>query len=594
MVMRKRTLKERLIQYNLIIVCMVAMLFSIITYTSVNKKVVQMAENSLVNHVYNIGYRYETAYEEMINIIINCTERGAFSPSLVGNMDTPEKRKKGLEYAKLANNFCAITGYGKYINCMVIFNEAGTLIQASTSNGSTNDIERILSNGWFYDELKKPTDQYPLDIRNTPFFGQNGNFLPIARSLHESHSSQQGWVLLGLSTNLFSDVLQQEDSGNKVLVVTHNGERIASTYDEQSNNIESDKLIEQLLAKEQNRGVIRQHSYGKDSVIAYYRYPRSGILVVEILHLDTLFNDNMLIVRNIIWIFIICLLMALLLSAYFTQKVQKPIKQLVDHIACVAAGEFAVNPEIERDDEIGIIGKGVNHMAEQISVLVNQKINDEKEKSNLELQMLQAQINPHFLYNTLDSIKWIAVIQKNSGIVKVVTALSGLLKNMAKGFNEQVMLQKELDFLNDYVTIEKVKYVEMFDLDIIVEEERLYEAMVIKLTLQPLVENSIFSGIEPSGKNGVIKIHIYARDKILYITVWDSGVGIPAEKLVGLFQDKEKLKGNRMSSIGLANVDRRIKLTYGEEYGLTVESRVGEFTKITVKQPLILQCEEEQ
>ena len=215
-----------------------------------------------------------------------------------------------------------------------------------------------------------------------------------------------------------------------------------------------------------------------------------------------------------------------------------------------------------------------------------ERLEDEKEKGDLELKMLQAQINPHFLYNTLDSIRWIAVIQKSSGIVKMVTALSGLLKNMAKGFNEKVTLQKELDFLNDYVTIEKVKYVELFDLEVRVDEPELYEALVIKLTLQPLVENAIFNGIEPGGKHGTIVIHVYREHDCLVIQVRDDGVGIPKEKMDALLNHTEKVKGSSMSGIGLPNVDRRIKLNYGDQYGLSIESREGEFTEITVRMPL--------
>ena len=107
------------------------------------------------------------------------------------------------------------------------------------------------------------------------------------------------------------------------------------------------------------------------------------------------------------------------------------------------------------------------------------RIQGEKEKKDLEIKMLQAQINPHFLYNTLDSIKWIATMQRNSGIVQMVTSLSSLLKNMAKGFNEKVTLAQELDFLRDYVVIEKVRYLELFDLQIQVDEPGLYDAHII-------------------------------------------------------------------------------------------------------------------
>ena len=180
----------------------------------------------------------------------------------------------------------------------------------------------------------------------------------------------------------------------------------------------------------------------------------------------------------------------------------------------------------------------------------------------------------------------IAVIQKNSGIVKMVTALSGLLKNMTKGFNEKVTLKKELEFLNDYVTIEKVKYVELFDLEIQVDDPGLYEAKVIKLTLQPLVENAIFNGIEPKGRHGIIKIRASRQEDMLVLTVRDNGVGIPKERLKTLLENTEKVKGNSMSGIGLPNVDRRIKLNYGESYSLMVDSTEGKFTEITVTMPL--------
>lgn len=178
------------------------------------------------------------------------------------------------------------------------------------------------------------------------------------------------------------------------------------------------------------------------------------------------------------------------------------------------------------------------------------------------------------------------MIQKNSGIVKIVTALSGLLKNMAKGFNEKVTLKKELEFLNDYVTIEKVKYVELFDLEIQVDDPGLYEAKVIKLTLQPLVENVIFNGIEPKGRHGIIKIRASRQEDMLVLTVRDNGVGIPKERLKTLLENTEKVKGNSMSGIGLPNVDRRIKLNYGESYSLMVDSTEGKFTEITVTMPL--------
>ncbi len=293
-----------------------------------------------------------------------------------------------------------------------------------------------------------------------------------------------------------------------------------------------------------------------------------------------------MLLQTVVLIFAACLFIGFVLSFIFGNQVRKPIDRLVRHIGRIAEGDFSQDPAIESGDEIGTLGRVVPAMAGQIEQLMRQRLEDEKEKGSLELKMLQAQINPHFLYNTLDSIKWIAVIQKNSGIVKAVTALSGLLKNMAKGFHEKVTIEKELEFVRDYVTIEKLKYAELFDLQIQMDDPELQKAKIVKLTLQPLVENAIFSGIEPSGKSGTILIHIYSEGGLLYLVVRDDGVGIEPEKLKHLLEDTEKLKGDRMSSIGIANVDRRIKLTYGEEYGLSIASEVGAYTEITIVVPL--------
>ena len=391
---------------------------------------------------------------------------------------------------------------------------------------------------------------------------------------------------LFLSPRLYLDRLKEDDNGNTMLVTTYRGERIATLRESENQKEESDRLIDSILRREEERGTWQYQINGEPHLVSYNKESQSGALVIEIMDMANLKNDRLMLMQTVGLIFISCVLLGISMSFLFTNAVRKPIDRLVNHVDRIAKGDFSQEESLESQDEIGLIGKAVNTMSSQIEQLMDKRLEDEKEKSSLEIRMLQAQINPHFLYNTLDSIKWIAVIQKNSGIVKAVTALSKLLKNMAKGVDQRVTLREELDFVRDYVTIEKLKYVEMFDLEVDIGEEILYEARIVKLTLQPLVENAIFSGIEPGGKNGTIRIHAYEKDKCLCIEVRDDGIGIPEEKIPELLNHSEKLKGDQMSSIGMPNVDRRLKLIYGEEYGLSVESRVGEYTQITVRIPL--------
>lgn len=581
-----KTLRSRLIRYNFFIICMIAIFISACTYVTASRRTLEVAKNSLRHHVESISFRYQLAYEEMINIVLNCAERKPLDFGDSQGGITSGAKKKALDYAELIKDYCAITEYGDYIVKLSVFDGKGSLVQTGSSFGSTDDARRILESGWLDRELLKTMDSYELDLVPSPFFQHEGQVLPIARGLSGHGSGAGGWAVLCLSTDLFRDVLKDTTGGQEAVVVTREGKRIASLNEPPLHRAENDRVIQSFRELGQEKGLVEMRLHGRESLVAFEKYPRSGIMVYETITLDSLSNDRLMIIQTVIIMFTACLIIGFILSVVITNQIKKPIDRLVSHIGEIAAGNFARDPAIEGEDEIGTVGKVVNEMSDHIDTLMAQRLEDEKEKGDLELKMLQAQINPHFLYNTLDSIRWIAVIQKNSGIVKMVTALSGLLKNMAKGFNEKVTLKKELEFLDDYVIIEKVKYVELFDLEIQVEDPRLYEAMVIKLTLQPLVENAIFSGIEPSGKHGTIRIHVEDQAGCLVIKVRDDGRGIPQGKLKTILNHTEKVKGNSMSGIGLPNVDRRIKLNYGEEYGLSIASEEGSYTEITVKMPL--------
>lgn len=520
----------------------------------------------------------------MVNLVLNCAEREMFDLSSLGQLDTVEEKRRGLDYAKLAANFCTVTGYGDYITRLSIFDDNDVHISAGTALSSVDDGRRIQNAPWFDRELKKDMYDYRLDLVNSPFYKEVGMTIPII--CKNSGYKDSDCSALFLSPRLYLDRLKEDDNGNTMLVTTYRGERIATLRESENQKEESDRLIDSILRREEGRGTWRYQINGEPHLVSYNKESQSGALVIEIMDMANLKNDSLMLMQTVGLIFISCVLLGISMSFLFTNAVRKPIDRLVNHVGRIAKGDFSQEESLESQDEIGLIGKAVNSMSSQIEQLMDKRLEDEKEKSSLEIRMLQAQINPHFLYNTLDSIKWIAVIQKNSGIVKAVTALSKLLKNMAKGVDERVTLREELDFVRDYVTIEKLKYVEMFDLEVDIGEEMLYDARIVKLTLQPLVENAIFSGIEPGGKNGTIRIRAYEKDKCLCVDVRDDGIGIPEEKIPELLNHSEKLKGDQMSSIGMPNVDRRLKLIYGEEYGLSVESQVGEYTQITVRIPL--------
>lgn len=584
-----KTFQRRIIFYNLLIVICIAGAVSFYNYRSYREDVITTATRNSTSAVKILSNRLDLAYTEMVNLVQNCAERKAlfFSTTINGHY-SGNNSYMSLYAASVLRDYCAISGYNQYIYKITLYYKDKLLLQAGSNPGALEDPQDIMNAPWFKDRLSRQTSQYALSVEDTPFpFGKSSNpkILPFVRPLKYSYDSrpEDAWVFLGISPRLYADALNTMDPEQIIYAVTQDGDVISSLN---GHLYDVSGLIRSLLINGENSGNLRAVLNHDDCIITWQKHDISGLLFFEVLPIKDLNYDHGVINRTILIIFFFCIAIGLTLSFLISNLLGAPIRRLTKRLDLISEGNFERDIFIETDDEIGMIGRQINQMSGRISELLDTRVQSEKEKKDMEIKMLQAQINPHFLYNTLDSIKWIATIQKNSGIVQVVTALSSLLKNMAKGFNEKVTLRQELDFLQNYVIIEKIRYIELFDVETDVEDEKLYDARIIKLTLQPIVENAIFSGIEPSGRAGLIRIHAYTKAGVLYVTVTDNGIGISPENIKNILTDTARVTKSNMSGIGLPNVDRRLKLVYGEDYGLTIESEVDRYTKVTISLPL--------
>ena len=264
-------------------------------------------------------------------------------------------------------------------------------------------------------------------------------------------------------------------------------------------------------------------------------------------------------------------------------RLTKPIEKLVEHIGYLQETEDygLVNKEIEKgDDEIARIGESINSMSISISKLLERNEKLFEEKKDTEMRLLQMEVNPHFLYNTLESIHWMAVVQKSDGIAEMSRGLSNLLKNISKGTDDHIPLSEELKLLSDYERIQQVRYMGLFEvIDRIPEELKHYH--IIKFTLQPIVENAIFHGIEPSGRDGKIILFGHRDERFLYIDIIDNGVGMDKDEMDEMFTSNSRTRG--LTGVGVRNVDERLKLTFGEECGVAYSSQKNAYTHVRVK-----------
>ena len=583
------TFRKRMILYNLLVIVCIAFLISIYTYSFYKNDVIDNEAANSANRLHLVASRIEIACDEIINIVQNCAGRQSlFLTSILSGGSMRSNEESNIYAANVLRDLCAISGYSEYIHKITVYEKDSLFIQAGTSYGSLHDAECIMTAPWFDELLNKNMQEYTLTLRDNPFplnAKTIPQILPLIRPLQHSRkeSPRDAWVCLTLSPRLFQDTMELLSQDRSILILTSDFSPVSSMNMESFSQTEIRAF---LNAHPEPAGCSRVQLSGTNCILVWERLSVSGLMLCEVLPLENISLNPNAIRATVGLVFISSIVVGFTLSFLFTRYLTRPMMRLIRHMDVISSGDFSKNPDIESDDELGIIGRQINDMSSHVSVLMEDRIRDEQEKMNLEIKMLQAQINPHFLYNTLDSIKWIATMQRNAGIVKVVSALSSLLKNMAKGFNEKVTVRQELDFLDNYVTIEKIRYIELFDVEISVDDPALYDARIIKLTLQPLVENSIFSGIEPSGKPGLIKIHIYSREQILYISIHDNGIGISEENIARLLTDTSRVTRNYMSGIGLPNVDRRIKLVYGPEYGIKIDSEPGVYTCVTVSLPL--------
>ena len=271
--------------------------------------------------------------------------------------------------------------------------------------------------------------------------------------------------------------------------------------------------------------------------------------------------------------------------------ITRPVEALQKRIEAVGGGDFTADPAVEWNNELGDVGRGINRLAANVSELMDRRIDDERKKQELEYRMLQNEVNPHFIYNTLNSIRWMATIQHAPGIAEMVTAFARLTKSISKGTEKLVPLQEELALLNDYFTIQQYRYGGDLEIEVSrIEDERLCQrCMIPRFTLQPLVENAIFHGLEPKGGHGSVLLDISTDpatgDVLLRLT--DDGVGMPPEVVEHLLDEPaaEAERAEKFRHVGLWNVNRRIQYSFGEGYGLHIESEEDIGTEVTIRLP---------
>ena len=313
---------------------------------------------------------------------------------------------------------------------------------------------------------------------------------------------------------------------------------------------------------------------------------KAGWKVIGVSYLEELGVDRRALGRLYTAWGILFLGLTILFSFVISLRIAKPIKLLRDTIKVVEQGNFDIQAKIERSDEIGELGKDFNLMVQKIKELLQLIIEEQQNKRKSELKALQAQINPHFLYNTLDSVIWMAADRQHQQVIEMVAALAKLFRISISGGREIISIGEEVEHVRQYLIIQKMRYRDRLDYEIRVPPV-LYPYRTVKIILQPLVENALYHGIKNNPAAGKIIIDGNLCAEEIELSVKDNGVGMSPEMISYITRDLQGGKTFAGRGIGVRNVDERIKLYFGKEYGIKFFSNEGEGTEVRIRLPAL-------
>ncbi|MEG1829712.1 MAG: sensor histidine kinase, partial [Cellulosilyticaceae bacterium] len=267
-------------------------------------------------------------------------------------------------------------------------------------------------------------------------------------------------------------------------------------------------------------------------------------------------------------------------STIISRSITQPLHDLVDYVGAAAKQRFDKDFIDDNKDELGVVGRTFIKITKQLKEVIEQIEREQKEKTELEINMLQAQINPHFLFNTLNSLRWISMMSGAHSVSEGILALSDLLRNTIIHKAEYITIEEELDNVNNYILIQRLRYGDLFNI-VLEIPEHLLEYKTLKFILQPIVENAIIHGGCEQQQMVDITIRLTEHEKQLIFEVIDNGKGF----------DKIEVKTARhsakLSGIGVGNVKDRIRLNFGEEYSVQIASQPGVGTTVSLNIPKI-------
>ena len=507
---------------------------------------------------------------------------------LCGSICISQEIKEGLLKKNMTDmeKNQAITEIQKMIRSKIIYPAQAKNITVYDTDGNIfydlgydgfyqKDVDRILSQ----------LEEQDQDVWAYAHTYRDRNILVLGRRIYEHYSKSRviGYTLISIEEKIFSKTVLEpvglSDSSN-IMYMNLDGTVLSSW----NRSIAlGEKTDEELLKKIQERlpkktDSFSIHENGEEQLVTYIFNKNLNQLFVYTMPYHYINSEVYAMLKHILVVVVFLVLLCIVIVAMVYQGIMSPIKRMLEFCREISGGKLSVRIQDKHKDELSRLSGSMDHMADTIEHLMDQQKTQEKKKRELELQMLQYQLNPHFLFNTLNSLRFVAAMHKDQIVSDGIQALSSLLQNTLTNKNEYITIQEELENLENYFSILRIRYAGSFEYSFHVEEDELLSCLVPKLILQPLAENSVMHGSSDNGTVMEIQITCWRENKDVMIELSDDGKGFEVT-------DDALAPHPERKRIGVANVNDRIQLNFGRKYGLKINSQPGKGTTCTLTLP---------
>jgi two-component system sensor histidine kinase YesM len=578
--MKIRRIQNTLIRAFAALIVFTILLLGSLSYYSLLKILVQNAEGTtmqLVNQLNRVIENYVSYLDDIALMAVNNEDVRSF----MGNpaADSPRLR------ATISNSFEAIRSVRKDIDSVFLITRDGRAIAATSGGGLNPTVD--LRDRFAELEAEMVPDRPAVSsahVENLVDYRYPW-VVSLVRDMRAAPGGRSiGLIQVDLNYEIIASLCRNIQLGMSgyVFILNRNGEIVYHPRQQLIyGNLKSER-IEDILAL--HEGNLKAVVNGRGILYTAVSSEDTGWTVVAVSYLDELFSASREAEYYFLMLSLLAFVAAIAVAYFISTNISKPIESLRRSMQAVESGNFDIDITVNANNEIYQLARDCDIAVKKVRNLIDQNRREQEQKRKLELRSLQAQINPHFLYNTLDSIIWMIELGETERAIDMTSSLAKFFRLGISRGSETISVRTEIEYVQTYLAIQKERYKDKLSYEIAFSPE-LYGHKILKLLIQPLVENAIYHGIKNMERPGLIRIIGEREGDAILIRIGDNGMGMPAEQLEALRNGL--IEPSQTSGVGVRNVQERIRLYFGPEYGVQFESDPGRGTTATIRIPVI-------